>query len=1335
MKKVKKLVVSVLTVALLLAGAICIGTSMKEAKAESTVAATLETGAVVLSSADVTVTGSVPKASISAYEDYLFAGWFSDKECTLEHALESTSGVATYYAKFVPADTMNVKVQISENEVTGPDGSTKVRAIRCISSVESLELSRVGFEIDGKIYYVTNNQVFERIESSIDDFADYEFSPKVVGTKSEYFVSANLPIATDDDSLAKPHTITSVWETIDGTVVKGTTRSVAVNDGASNIINMTLQGELVEGDESATVSGVTADKVEVLEVSNGYSNVRITLPAGTSVINMKSATEIIVTGSESTSATGIYRNYYTTYGNGGADTSWYDVDESATEFVIASDADMWGLASLVTGNKNSLFANDKVILVRDVTLIKGQVQPATETTEASWVSAATGSEATQWSGIGSHSGKNDTKYPFKGSFDGDNNTISGVYMSESGQGTGLFNYINGSGTIENFVIRNSYITGALRTGAVCGDFIGYLDNVYVDTDVVIKGKGQTGGVVGFFGNGARTIKGAWFAGTVSALGSTQSVGGIAGATYSSTKTIENCLVTGEITSEHTTDARLGGILGYAWGNISIVDCISMPTIDTESTGSVGTVVGYAAAGYTVALSNIYADDDLLMTEKDSTVIATGKQNVLTEDEFKNNEIKYHTALDFVTKENPNGIWAATADGPKLAAFAAKEEVLDDVVTRKYAKEWYYNAWTQDSGDVYELATALDLYGFAAICNDVDDEELFVGDTVCLVADIDLNPGWSPQVNSYGTLQNVPTNMWEPIGTTFAADGVTNIASTTTFKGIFDGKRHEISGIYVSKAVRDTGLFGCTGSTSQIKNIYITDSYFMDTAGKGYVGSIAGTCSSSLIENVTVDDTVVIKAEGGNVGGIAGLAASNTTKNILKCWFAGKIWAKGSSVAGILGISNTGTNILENCLFTGWVKNSVANKTRIGGIVGGGATATKTTIRDCVSVGELVVLSTTNVSADIGQVDASKTVIEDVYSANRISHSTDSSIAFAVTEGVTAVNYDDVKADARTVLSNVFTDANGNDVSCWGIDTEGLPVIRWREDGTLQILLIGNSFCYYHTDELYGMLEAAGIEASVTNVYDSGCTVAEHVSFLNNNTQKYDFITYSKNGKTKESGKTLKACLVAEEWDVISLQQHFDPSEAMDYTTASEITLSYAKTLYDYLKANYPNARLLWQQTWAYQVGYKGYGDNDFSSSAPDRCVLDEDKQTLNYENIRDVAKAVCSANNVERVPNGDAWQLARAVVGDILCDKTGSDLAADTHKSDCYHDGDEGGGQFLNACGWYEVITGLDCRDNTYVPSYEFLVNTGFNEELTTQEDVIAALKEAAHTAVLNVNQ
>ncbi|MBQ8817770.1 MAG: hypothetical protein IJZ83_04270, partial [Clostridia bacterium] len=81
---------------------------------------------------------------------------------------------------------------------------------------------------------------------------------------------------------------------------------------------------------------------------------------------------------------------------------------------------------------------------------------------------------------------------------------------------------------------------------------------------------------------------------------------------------------------------------------------------------------------------------------------------------------------------------------------------------------------------YEISTAAQLLGFAEIAQTYD----FAGDTVKLMADIDLNAGWdaTTTIGSDGTvtLANAPANVWTVV---------------PTFKGTLDGNGHTISGIY------------------------------------------------------------------------------------------------------------------------------------------------------------------------------------------------------------------------------------------------------------------------------------------------------------------------------------------------------------------------------------------------------------------------------------------------------------------------------------------------------------------------------------------------------------
>ena len=262
----------------------------------------------------------------------------------------------------------------------------------------------------------------------------------------------------------------------------------------------------------------------------------------------------------------------------------------------------------------------------------------------------------------------------------------------------------------------------------------------------------------------------------------------------------------------------------------------------------------------------------------------------------------------------------------------------------------------------------------------------------------------------------------------------------------------------------------------------------------------------------------------------------------------------------------------------------------------------------------------------------------------------------------------------------------------------------KADGEFNVLMIGNSFCYYYPDELYGIAEAAGVTLKICNVYYSGCQLSQHWEWLESNESNYRFVTTDARGRTTRENYSLKRCLNAENWDVISLQQHFDVPDALQGKDACMNKCEpYAGHLVEYLQKRFPLTPLYWHQTWAYQVGYDRSGA---------RVASRADQETM-YASIRDVALSLCETYSLTRIPSGDAWQIARSnpAVGDVLCDKTAGE-------GDFYHDGEFGGGQYLNACVWFEVLTGKSCVGNAYRPDYEL------------SEEKISALQSAAHRAV-----
>ena len=170
MKKMKKISLVVLAVALVIFGVTYVGTKADEVKASATLVMSEDKSYGTLTKdealATINANDDLTGNDIPNYEGYLFAGWFADENgvCSLDTAVSSKDDAT--HAKFVKEDTLSVKMQIVD---AGKVQDATNGAIRFISSVDSLDYSQVGFKVDGTDYPVVDNVVYERIDSTMLD--------------------------------------------------------------------------------------------------------------------------------------------------------------------------------------------------------------------------------------------------------------------------------------------------------------------------------------------------------------------------------------------------------------------------------------------------------------------------------------------------------------------------------------------------------------------------------------------------------------------------------------------------------------------------------------------------------------------------------------------------------------------------------------------------------------------------------------------------------------------------------------------------------------------------------------------------------------------------------------------------------------------------------------------------------------------------------------------------------------------------------------------------------------------------------------------------------------
>lgn len=283
----------------------------------------------------------------------------------------------------------------------------------------------------------------------------------------------------------------------------------------------------------------------------------------------------------------------------------------------------------------------------------------------------------------------------------------------------------------------------------------------------------------------------------------------------------------------------------------------------------------------------------------------------------------------------------------------------------------------------------------------------------------------------------------------------------------------------------------------------------------------------------------------------------------------------------------------------------------------------------------------------------------------------------------------------------------------------------KEDNVLNILLIGNSSCVYWPDELYGMLTAAGYtDVNVCDVYYSGCSLQKHWTWWKSGERHYRFDVHNKNGLTQTPDYNLDDCLRTYNWDVISLQGNMGLFGKNDITGALANVEPYLDELVAYIRGQFPLSRMMWHQTWATEIGY---------NLAFEMKTVEQ--RTQMHQVQQGVAAAVSKKYDLTVVPTGDALEKIRdlplfntPVEGIPIAEVSPFTRVANNKLADDgVHDGDMGGGQYLNACVWFEVITGRSCVGNTFRPQYTY---AGLDCSLS--EEKISVLQNAAHEAVEN---
>ena len=186
---------------------------------------------------------------------------------------------------------------------------------------------------------------------------------------------------------------------------------------------------------------------------------------------------------------------------------------------------------------------------------------------------------------------------YTGTFDGGNYTITGLTMTGSDEYAGLFGYIGSGGTVKNVKLEDVQIESDNQygcVGGVAGNSDGNIENCSVSGSV--SSRCTAGGVVGQQFGGSITL-----CGSSATVKGTGEVGGVAGKTDNSA-TLTACYATGNVTFERasTINTFAGGVVGSNGTGSILTACYATGNVTGTGTGTgscyVGGVTGDNASG-------------------------------------------------------------------------------------------------------------------------------------------------------------------------------------------------------------------------------------------------------------------------------------------------------------------------------------------------------------------------------------------------------------------------------------------------------------------------------------------------------------------------------------------------------------------------------------------------------------------------------------------------------------------------------------------------------------------------------------------------------------------
>jgi hypothetical protein len=211
---------------------------------------------------------------------------------------------------------------------------------------------------------------------------------------------------------------------------------------------------------------------------------------------------------------------------------------------------------------------------------------------------------------------------------------------------------------------------------------------------------------------------------------------------------------------------------------------------------------------------------------------------------------------------------------------------------------------------------------------------------------------------------------------------------------------------------------------------------------------------------------------------------------------------------------------------------------------------------------------------------------------------------------------------------------------------------------LKVLTIGNSFTESLHSFFWQAAESAGRKLLLAFANHGGCELHRHWEYVKNEELDgaYSLYAYSRSPDfVRETAKSkLREILKREPWDVVSIQQ------ASHFSWRPETYEPFASLLRDYVKLHAPQAELVVQQTWAYNVNdsrlqgeWPAFDEGHLKRARALGATVDDGPwrnvtQDAMHDALDEAYKRIAKKLNLRIIPTGFAVKLARASLPEKL---------------------------------------------------------------------------------------